>query len=347
VPGIIKEPRPISTESPHPIGALVPGNANTSKLEQQVRQRLMAAGVELHEEQVGIQCGLHEARGKYPVLTPDFLILGAKVCIEIDPENTHSDRLEQDRVRNELLSAAGWRVVRLRLGGLEAIGDGDVVSDAGGVTAAATSALVEAIADAVAGRPGVIRTVKRKPATPRKKSRLGAIREDQYQDNLHNVAWILATGEKLSLAVVNNGRYLGRRNKSEFPQFVRQLDLQGVPTDQWRKILEPLFENMSASEFDVVSTFPWGDSLFIGPQADSIRLGEKFNPVGPSWSFTANLEGVEAYNTAIIEGADGDVVVELHGEALALGWELHSVQLRTGRHGDYQEIILIRKGPEA
>jgi hypothetical protein len=83
-------------------------------------------------------------------------------------ENTHSDRLEQDRVRNPLLSAAGWRVVRLRLGGLEAIGDGYVVSDVGGVTVAATAVLVEAIADAVAGRPGVIRTVKRKLATPRK-----------------------------------------------------------------------------------------------------------------------------------------------------------------------------------
>jgi hypothetical protein len=77
------------------------------------------------------------------------------------------------------LAAAGWRVVRLRLGGLQAVGESDVVSDSGTLTLAAVPALVEAICDAVAGRPGTVRTVTRKPTAPRRTSRLGAIREDE------------------------------------------------------------------------------------------------------------------------------------------------------------------------
>jgi hypothetical protein len=88
------------------------------------------------------------------------------VCLEVDPENTHSGRKAQDRSRDELLAAAGWRVVRLRLGGLQAVGECGVVSDSG--TPAAVPVLVEAICDAVAGRPGTVRTVTRKPTAPRR-----------------------------------------------------------------------------------------------------------------------------------------------------------------------------------
>jgi hypothetical protein len=347
VPKIVEKPHPRPPKPSKPIGTLVPGNVESSKLEDQVRGKLTIAGVELQEERLGIQCGFDEARNRYPVLTPDFLIPSAKVCIEIDPENTHSDRVEQDRVRNELLIAAGWRVVRLRMGGLKAIGDGDVVSEAGSFTVAAAAALVDAIADAVDGRPGVVRTVKRKPMAPMKKSRMGAIREDEYKLGVHNVRWSLDNGEVLDLAVVDGGRYLGRVMKSEFPRYVRTLDFHGTPKDQWRKLLGPLFESMDASEFEPVSTFPWGDSMFIGPQADTIRLKDKFNPFGYGETFTTNLEGFEEHDAAIIQGTGGAVLVELHAEAIALGWEIQSVRTDSGRYGDYQEIVLIRKGFQA
>lgn len=345
MPKIVTKPKWDPPEPSHPIGTLLPGNSESSKLEEQVRARLKAAGIQLHEERLGIQCGFDEARNRYPVLTPDFLIPNAKVCIEIDPDNTHSGREGQDRTRNALLAAAGWRVVRLRMGGLEAIGEGDVVSEAGSFTIAAATALVEAINDAVAGRPGFVRTVTRKPTTLRKKSRLGPVREDEYQDRLHSVKWTLEDGEVLNLGIVD-GRYLARSRKWEFPHYVRQLDLQGAPNKDWRKILEPLFESMTAADFEPVSAFPWGDSMFIGPQAEQIKPPEKFNPFGPSERLTTDLEGFEEHNAAILQGAGGAVLAELHAEAIAIGWEIQSVQSKTGRHGDYQEMVLTRKGFE-
>ncbi|MGO4230168.1 hypothetical protein AB4Y72_15010 [Arthrobacter sp. YAF34] len=238
------------------------------------------------------------------------------------------------------------RVVRLRLGGLGAIGEWDVVSDSGTLTVAAVPALVEAVGDAVAGRPGRVRTVKRKPTAPRKSSRLGAIREDEYKFGVHNVKWKLK-GEVLDLAIVDNGRYLGRVMKSEFPRYVRPLDLQGKPKDQWRAVLEPLFETMEESDFESASTFPWGDSMFVGPEAGKIRLHEKFNPFGRGERFTTNLDGVVEYDEAIIQGADGAVLVELHSDAISMGWQISEMQAHTGKYGDYLEVVLIRKSFKA
>lgn len=49
---------------------------------------------------------------------------------------------------------------------------------------------------------------------------------------------------------------------------VRQAQALSVRNPGWRKAWEPLFEGMEASEFEPVSTFPWGDSLFIGPRPE-------------------------------------------------------------------------------
>ncbi|ACL42000.1 hypothetical protein Achl_4049 (plasmid) [Pseudarthrobacter chlorophenolicus A6] len=325
-----------------PIGDLAPGNSESSKLEEKFRAALITAGISLHEERLGIQCGYDKARTRYPVLTPDFVVTDARVCIEVDPERTHEGREDQDRTRNALLADAGWKVVRARLGGLEAIGEWDVVSESGSYTVAAGTALADAVRDAVAGRPGKVRTITRKPQAPRKKSRLGAIREDEYQYRVHRTKWTLEDGEVADLAIVD-GRYLARSMKWEFPRFIRHLDLQGAPKEDWRTILEPLLETMQPSEFVPFSTFPWGDSLFIGPQAGKIRFREKFGPYEPGWSGTTNLEGAAEYDEAIIQDESGAVLAELHAEAIALGWEISSIIPRTGRHGDYQEMELVRK----
>jgi hypothetical protein len=168
VPKIVPKKSWTPPEPSAPIGALVPGNTESSKLEDKFRA-LVAAGVSLNEERLGIQCGFDEVRNRYPVLTPDFLILDARICIQIDPDNTHSERIDQDKSRNVLLAVAGWRVVRLRMGGLDAIGEGDVVSDSGSYTIAAGAELAEAVRDAMAGRPGKIPAVARKPQALRKK----------------------------------------------------------------------------------------------------------------------------------------------------------------------------------
>lgn len=347
MPKIVTKPRPAPRVPEHPIGTLLPGSSLTSKLEETARTKLTAAGVNLVGERLGIQCGLDEARNKYPVLTPDMIVADSQVCIEIDSDRDHADRVDEDRRRNELLAEVGWRVVRLRLGGLEAIGEWDVVSGSGTLTVAAVPALVEAIADAVAGCPGRVRKVARKPTTPRTSSRLGALREDEYKHGVHNMKWKLPSGESIHLAVVGGGRYLGRVMKSEFPRFLRPLDLLGTEKDQWRKALEPMLEGMEAADFEPGSTFPWGDSMFIGPQANKIRLHEKFNPAGPGEQFTTNLDGVTEYSEAIIKGDGGVVLAELHAEAIALGWHIQNIQACSGRYGDYLEVILARRGFEA
>jgi hypothetical protein len=82
----VRKPTPIPDAPEHPIGSMRPGKHLTSKLEEQVRAKLTAAGVELVAERHGIQCGFDEVRKKYPVLTPDFIVAGAQVCLEVDPE---------------------------------------------------------------------------------------------------------------------------------------------------------------------------------------------------------------------------------------------------------------------
>lgn len=66
MPKIVTKLKWTPPEPSHPIGTLLPGNAETSKLEEQVRARLTAAGVQLHDERLGIQCGFDEARPSSP-----------------------------------------------------------------------------------------------------------------------------------------------------------------------------------------------------------------------------------------------------------------------------------------
>ncbi len=62
----VRKPTPAPDAPAHPIGSMRPGKHLTSKLEEQVRAKLTAAGVELVGERHGIQCGFDEVRNKYP-----------------------------------------------------------------------------------------------------------------------------------------------------------------------------------------------------------------------------------------------------------------------------------------
>jgi very-short-patch-repair endonuclease len=152
----------MSSGARYEIGSVVMSqNHVTSKLEDSIRQKLIDAGLKLHKGRSAIQCGHEPVFDNYPVLTPDILITSSKVAVEIDSDYTHSTEVDKDRIRNHLLAEVGWTVVRLRLGGLEPVGPYDVVSQSSGATKAGIDALVKAVGDAVAGRPGVIRSVKK------------------------------------------------------------------------------------------------------------------------------------------------------------------------------------------
>lgn len=329
--------------SRYPAGTVVQSrNLSTSLTEQQVKDKLIAAGFVVHKGRSAIQCGHEPQRGNFPVLTPDILISKTKVCVEVDPAYTHAGKEEEDQIRNDLLGGVGWQVVRLRLGGLGAIGEHDVLAQSETVTKEVLEALVLAITDAVEGRAGTIRTVKKKETTtPRKQSRLGAIAEHKYYENAFYISWKLSSGDVLRMVAMDSGRYLGISEGFETPRFVRMLGLDEIPRQQWRSTVQLILETMADSDFTPVSTFPWGEELFIGDQARGVRISPKFHLGAGSWDLTANLEGADAYTEAAVYGGK-KVLIELHPEAVERGWRIGALEVKTGRNGTYQEMKLLR-----
>lgn len=307
-----------------------------------VMEKLAESGISVNTERSSIQCGHEPERDNYPNLTPDILISDSKVCVEVDTAYTHGDEEAKDRTRNALLAEVGWQVVRLRLGGLEPIGEHDVVVEHSSVTKEVIVALVTAVSDAVAGRAGTVRRIqKKKGVTPRNKSRLGAIAEHKYYDNAFYVSWELASDEVLRMVAMDSGCYLARADGSGAPRFVCHVGLHQIPRAQWRGVLEPLLRAMDEANFVPVSTFPWGDELFIGEQSAAINISSKFNLGAPGWGLTANLVGVDSW-TAVALCAGDTALAQLHPEAVDAGWWIAGVEARTGYRGPYQAIQLER-----
>lgn len=334
--------------SKYPAGTVIQSrNLSTSQTEQEVKDKLVAAGFAVHKGRSAIQCGHEPQRNNFPVLTPDILISKTKVCVEVDPAYTHTAEEQKDKTRNDLLAGVGWKVVRLRLGGLGPIGEYDVLSESEKVTNEVMDALVLAVSDAVEGRPGSIRMIRKKETSiVRRKSRLGAIAEHTYYDNAFYISWTLNSGAVLRMVAMDFGRYLALAERSEAPRFICMLGLDKVPRPRWRGAVEGVLQDMSDSDFVPVSTFPWGDELFIGLQAEAVGISPKFHLGASSWGLTANVDGADAF-TEVALCAGSEVLTELHPEAVERGWRVANVQLRTGRYGPYQEIQLLRRPPVA
>jgi hypothetical protein len=239
----------------------------------------------------------------------------------------------------------GWQVVRLRLGGLGSIGTHDVLAESESVTNEAIEALASAVSDAIEGRPGSIRRIKKKePAVARQKSRLGAIAEHKYYESAFYVSWTLDSGDVTRMVAMDHGRYLAIAEGWEAPRFICGLGLDELPRKQWRTALQDILGKMSDTDFVPASTFPWGDELFIGEQAPAVRISPKFHLGASTWDLTANVVGVDTFTeTAICAGTD--VQAELHPEAVERGWRIAAVGQRTGKHGTFQEVQLLRRSP--
>lgn len=318
-------------------------NLSTSKTEKEVRDKLVTAGFSIHKGRSAIQCGHEPERNNFPVLTPDILISKTKVCVEVDPAYTHAGREEEDKRRNGLLAGVGWQVVRLRLGGLGSVGEHDVLAQSEAVTKDVMEALVMAVSDAVAGRPGTVRKVKKKErTTTRNQSRLGAIAGHKYYDNAFYISWKLSSGAVLHMVAMDSGRYLAISERSEAPRFICMLGLDKVPRQQWRTTVQGILETMSDSDFTPASTFPWGNDLFIGDYAPAVRAAPKFHLGATSCELTANIEGADEY-TEVAVCAGREVLTQLHPEAVERGWRIGILRTRTGRNGTYQEIQLLRR----
>lgn len=336
-----------ATSPQHPVGTVVTSrNPITSKLETQVREKLVAAGLEVHKGRSAIQCDRDPIHGNFPILTPDILISRSKVCVEIDSALTHADEVDNDRSRNALLAGAGWTVVRLRLGGLEPIGDYDVAAAAATPSAEVIDALVAAVTDAVDGFPGTVRHVAKREPAPRKKekSRLGALAAHKYHPGSYYASWTLETGEKLRLLVMDEGRWLAVDTGFAGLRFIRHLDLCRLDRKDWRAPLEEIFATTTPEELAPVSRYPWGEEFFIGPQTDKVSLYDKFHPGMGGWKLTSNLVNPDRWGPTGIVNDEGAVLVELHPEAVACGWQITAVDTKSGYRGDYQALEIARTG---
>lgn len=331
------------TPALHPVGTVVLSRSTAgSATEEMVRTKLEDAGISLRMDRLAIQCGLEPGRGNHPLLTPDFLVEGANVCIEIDPGRTHKHRTDADRLRNQLLADVGWTVVRLRMAGQEPLGPHDVVAATEHVGQAAVDALADAVRDAVAGRPGIIRRIALKPSLARAKSRLGAVAAHTHFDRAFYVSWTLDSGDVLRLVAMDGGRYLGAATGWSVPHYVCDLGLHELPRTKWRKHLQEVLERREAGPgFAPVARYPWGDELFTGPEAAAVIVHPKMNVGSTSIATTANLEGPDEFEDDRIS-RDGVVLVVLHPGAVAAGWRIAGVHATTGFRGSYQQILLER-----
>jgi hypothetical protein len=254
------------------IGAVVMSmNPSTSKMEEEVRQKLLDDGLKLHKGRTAIQCEYEASRDNHPVLSPDILIKSAKVAVEINPGFTHADEFVKDQLRNQLLSEVGWTVVRLRLGGLSEVGPHDVLSQSAGPTKASIDALIEAIENAIAGRPGTVRRLTKavRPKNTKEPSRLGSISPHKYTENAFYLSWIGEGNTIERMVAMDGGNYLAVA-EGLAPRSICWLGLAGVPRTRWRTQLIELLTVMG--NFGSASQFPWGDEIFIGEQASNMRI---------------------------------------------------------------------------
>jgi hypothetical protein len=309
----------------------------TSAMELQVRQKLIDAGYKLHKGRSAIQCEYDPVGKNWPVLTPDILLSGTKVCVEVDTDRTHPYP-ENDRRRDALLAAVGWTVVRLRLGDLKPLGPYDVVSESSSPTAAAITALIEALEDAVAGNPGKVRTVKKKTVIRKSDpSPLGAIAAHKYWDSAYYCSW---AGNRL--VIMADGRYLGGKGENSEVDYICGLPLHDVSRAKWRAAITPVLEGMTS--FRPVSWFPWGDELWMGKFAPATFVKNKFNAGGDSWIMTTNASGADRFDEGGLLTGD-ERLLSLHPGARDFGWRIADAAFLTGYAGAYQKLLLVRDEP--
>ncbi|MGH1522844.1 DUF559 domain-containing protein [Leifsonia sp. L25] len=303
-------------------------------MELQVRQKLVEAGFKVHKGRSAIQCEYDPVGKNYPVLTPDILLSGTKVCIEVDTDRTHPNA-DNDRRRDALLAAVGWTVVRLRLGALEPLGPYDVASESSSPTAAAIAALIESLHDAVAVRPGTVRGVTKKVVTRKTApSPLGAIAAHKYWDAAYYCSY---DGHRM--VIMAEGRYLGGHGEHSDVDYICDLALHGIPRAKWRAAIEPVLAEMTS--FQPISRFPWGDDLWVGKYAPITFVKNKFNPGGEAWVMTTNATGTDLFDDdGLLAGEER--LLALHPGAREFGWRVADVTLMTGYAGPYQKVLLVR-----
>lgn len=104
------------------------GSAATSKVEQRIRDHIERSGFRTYPQGT-LLCAGRDSAGKKRFFTPDILMHRPRLVVEVDPEHTHggADKIAEDIMRNRFYASLGLKVVRVRIGGVEALSPNDVV----------------------------------------------------------------------------------------------------------------------------------------------------------------------------------------------------------------------------
>ncbi|MDN4171317.1 hypothetical protein QWY28_00010 [Nocardioides sp. SOB77] len=340
-------------------GEVVPTRSTaTSKVEAQVRDFLRDAGYEVPRNRAGVLCHHTDPKWSFLTLTPDVLLADLRLAVEVDPcdpspshrGSSHVGEEAKDRIRNDLLAAVGWTVIRLRLGAVEGshIGDRDVVVESSAFTKAAQRALTHAIDDFKHGRPATIRVVKKgeSPKPAQRRSHIVNIKLDPYSDDTYWFTWYpdLEQPENYSFRLAAAGRYLYRQG------FLDQVDLDLVPPDDWKARLTSYLDGRSPADLRGTTKWPWGDLLLVptdpsDPVAAAIvgasdHEKQTIDVIG-FW-FTVSGDQIGAFSDDSLDRSDGSSLATMHPAAVEAGYRFAAVTLNQGYRGPYQRVVVTR-----
>lgn len=130
--------RPVAKEydkrrGPRPGDLFADGSLATSKLEKGIRATIEEAGYRLYPPSTRVYTH-KDNEGENHLYTPDIMFKRQKMVIEVDPKFWHGDphRVAHDIDRNRAYAKLGYTIVRVRIGGAEALSPNDVVLDGPG-----------------------------------------------------------------------------------------------------------------------------------------------------------------------------------------------------------------------
>jgi hypothetical protein len=164
----------------------------------------------------------------------------------------------------------------------------------------------------------------------------------KYTENAFYASWKASDSERIQMVIMDGGNYLAASHGFGSPEFICWLGLASTPRSEWRASVTSAIEGLNS--FESVSRFPWGDDFFVGKQMGVIDVGRKFNLGSNYWDGSSNLVGVDSYTDSQVM-AGGEVIAQLHSEAIDAGWRIALMTLHEGRCGPYQQYEIVRDRP--
>lgn len=337
----------------------------TSKIEDTVKEFLRGSGFRVARGPMGVVCHHPDNSARGLTLAPDIVLRDLWLAIEVDPCGpvgsrgfSHAGAEERDRIRNDLLGAVGWTVIRLRLGATEGaqIGDRDIVSESPSFTKAVASALLEAIEDFREQRPPRVRFVPKgkSPAAAKRRSHVVNIGLDRYSDDTYWFTWYpdLDSAASYRFRLAANGRYLYGTNGSG-SVFIEELGLHEVDRAGWKQLLTEYLANKAPADLQGTTKWPWGDNILIPANEAASDDPLVVEVISASDHEKQTIDRIDFWFTVsghhIGDWAPHELrrdyqtpIVAVHPAATNVGYRIADVASERRAFGPYQRITVTR-----